>query len=114
MSQESHLADKQELYKQPILHPAPKKRERVSFLNWTKVAEVFPELDNRTLCHLTEMDDIRPTTVLDLVPGSSRAQIGAFLQIAEEKKKQSPRRDSSKNQELKVTSSEWLCSQSSV
>ena len=93
MSQESHLADKQELevsysefYKQPILHPAPKKRERVSFLNWTKVAEVFPELDNRTLCHLTEMDDIRPTTVLDLVPGSSRAQIGAFLQIAEDLK----------------------------
>ena len=93
MSQESHLADKQELevsssdlYKQPILHPAPKKRERVSFLNWTKVAEVSPELDNRTLCHLTEMDDIRPTTVLDLVPGSSRAQIGAFLQIAEDLK----------------------------
>ena len=48
MSQESHVAIKQELEvsssesdDRPILHPAPNKRERVSFLNWTKVAEVF-------------------------------------------------------------------------
>ena len=32
------------------------------------------------------MEDIRPSTVLDLVPGASRAQMGAFLQIAENSK----------------------------
>ena len=45
---------------------------------------MFPDLDNRTLCKLAELDDIRPSTVLDLVPHLSRAQIGAFLQIAED------------------------------
>ena len=90
MSEKSHVAVKQELEvsssdsdDQPILEPAPNKCERGSFLNWTKVADVFPELDNRTLCQLTEMEDIRPSTVLGLVPGSTRAQMGAFLQIAE-------------------------------
>ena len=32
------------------------------------------------------MEDIRPSTVLELVPGTSRAQMGAFLQIAEDLK----------------------------
>ena len=32
------------------------------------------------------MDDIRPSTVLDLVPGAFRAQMGAFLQIAQDLK----------------------------
>ena len=45
---------------------------------------MFPDLDNRTLCQLAELDDIRPSTVLDLVQQASRAQIGAFLQIAED------------------------------
>ena len=47
---------------------------------------MFPELDIRILGQLAELDDIRPSTVLDLVPGASRAQIGAFLQIAEDSK----------------------------
>ena len=45
---------------------------------------MFPDLVNGTLCQLAELDDIRPSTVLDLVPQASRAQIGAFLQIAED------------------------------
>ena len=45
---------------------------------------MFPDLDNGTLCQLAELDDIRPSTVLELVPQASRAQIGAFLQIAED------------------------------
>ena len=45
---------------------------------------MFPDLDNRTLGQLAELDDIRPSTVLDLVPQTSRAQIGAVLQIAED------------------------------
>ena len=32
------------------------------------------------------MEDIRPSTVLDLVPEASRAQMGAFLQIAGDSK----------------------------
>ena len=47
---------------------------------------MFPDLDNKTLCQLTELDDIRPSTVRDLVPEASRAQIGAFLKIAENTK----------------------------
>ena len=43
-------------------------------------------MDIMTLCQLTEMEDIRPSTVLELVPGTSRAQMGAFLQIAEDLK----------------------------
>ena len=30
------------------------------------------------------MEDIRPSTVMDLVPGASRTQMGGFLQIAED------------------------------
>ena len=93
MSQGSHVADKQELEvstsdsdNQPILEITPNKRERGRFLNQDNVAEVFPELDIGTLCKLTEMEDIRPSTVLELVPGTSRAQMGAFLQIAEDLK----------------------------
>ena len=44
---------------------------------------MFPDLDNRILCQVAELDDIRTSNVLDLVPQASRAQIGAFLQIAE-------------------------------
>ena len=37
------------------------------------------------LCKLSELAEIRPSKVLQMVPGASAAQIGAFLELAEEK-----------------------------
>ena len=45
--------------------------------------KIFPELDTDVLCKLSEMEDIRPSKVRELVPEASAAQIAAFLRIAE-------------------------------
>ena len=52
-------------------------------VNFAKVFEIFPELDTDILCKLSELEEIRPSAVLELVPGASPVQIAAFLQLAE-------------------------------
>ena len=62
----------------------PKKRRRSSYLDFTRVAKPFPNVDTRVLCQLAELVDVHPSKVLDLVPEASATQIGAFMRIAEE------------------------------
>ena len=47
---------------------------------------MFPNLHTRVLCQLAEIVDICHSTVLELVPGASVAQICALLRIAEDSK----------------------------
>ena len=47
------------------------------------MTEIFPEQKTDVHCKLSELDNIRPSKVLELVPGASSAQIGDFLQLAE-------------------------------
>ena len=48
------------------------------------MAEAFPETSADVLCQLAEMDVIKPSNVVKLVPQATKKQIASFLQIAEE------------------------------
>ena len=52
-------------------------------MNFAKVYEIFPELGTDMLCLLSELEDILPSKVHQLVPEASAVQIAAFLQLAE-------------------------------
>ena len=52
-------------------------------MNFTKVYEIFPELGTDILCQLSELEEVLPSKVRQLVPDASAVQIAAFLQLAE-------------------------------
>ena len=52
-------------------------------MNFSKVYEIFPELGTDILCQLSELEEVLPSKVLQLVPEASAVQIAAFLQLAE-------------------------------
>ena len=52
-------------------------------MNFTKVYEIFPELGTDILCQLSELEEVLPSKVRQLVPEASAVQIAAFLQLAE-------------------------------
>ena len=61
-----------------------RKQRRITYLNFAKVFEIFPELNTDILCKLAELRDIRPSRVRGIVPDASAVQIAAFLQLAED------------------------------
>ena len=68
----------------PIWPPRRKKRRKRAYVNFAKVAEVFPNARTDVVCQLAEMEVIKPSNVVKLVPQATREQIVSFLQIAEE------------------------------
>ena len=75
----------------PIWPDRPKKRRRITQLNFARVTEIFPEQQADVHCKLSELENIRPSKVLELVPGASSAQIAAFLCLAEKTNKMQER-----------------------
>ena len=68
----------------PILQPKRKKRRKRAYVDFAGVAKVFPEVSPKVACQLSEMPVLKPSKVLELVPGAKLSQIAAFLKIAEE------------------------------
>ena len=68
----------------PIWPPKRKKRRRRAYLDFSKVAETFPNTSTDVVCQLAEMEVIKPSNVLQLVPKATTEQIVSFLHIAEE------------------------------
>ena len=68
----------------PIWPPRPKKRRKTAYLNFSKVAETFPDTSTDVVCQLAEMGVIKPSNVVKLVPQATKKQIASFLQIAQE------------------------------
>ena len=60
-----------------------KKRRRKTYINFAKIYEIFPGQDTSILCQLSELEEILPSSVYQLVPEASAVQIAAFLQLAE-------------------------------
>ena len=85
MSEDSikHSSDSSEA-DAPIWPPRRKKRRKRAYVNFAKVAEVFPDARTDVVCQLAEMEVIKPSNVVKLVPQATREQIVSFLQIAEE------------------------------
>ena len=69
-----------------ILPPDTKKRRRITYVDFSKVAQIFPEESSKVLCELSEMPVLAPSKVLDIVPNASQEQIGDFLKVAEASK----------------------------
>ena len=67
----------------PILPPIRKKRRRITYVDFSKVAQIFPEASTKVLCKLSEMPVLAPSKVLEIVPDASKEQIGEFLKVAE-------------------------------
>ena len=68
----------------PIWPPRHKKRRRRAYLDFSKVAETFPNSSTDVVCQLAEMEVVKPSNVLQLVPEATTEQIASFLHIAEE------------------------------
>ena len=61
-----------------------KKRRKSSYVDFGKVYEIFPGMDTKVLGKLSELDDIIPSKVIELVPEASAVQITAFMKLAED------------------------------
>ena len=75
--------DTSESDSKPIWPVGRRKRRRLRYLNFSKVAGIFPEASAAVVCRLSEMVEIAPSKVMEVVPDASTAQIGDFLQLAE-------------------------------
>ena len=53
-------------------------------MDFSKVAETFPNTSTDVVCPLAKMEVIKPSNVLQLVPEATTEQIASFLHIAEE------------------------------
>ena len=53
-------------------------------MDFSKVAETFPNTSTDVVCQLAEMEVIKPSNVLQLVPKATTEQIASFVHIAEE------------------------------
>ena len=67
----------------PILPPIRKKRRTIPYVDFSKVAQIFPEASTKVLCKLSEMPVLAPSKVLEIVPDATKEQIGEFLKVAE-------------------------------
>ena len=54
------------------------KRRRRSYINFTKVAEIFPDVTTDVLCQVAELEDVTPSAVYSLVPSATSKQILFF------------------------------------
>ena len=70
---------------EPIWHHRRKKRRKRkrAYLDFVEVTKVFPDVSTDVACQLSEMTVVKPSNVLKHVPEATKAQIAAFLQIAE-------------------------------
>ena len=57
-------------------------------MNFGKVFEIFPGVDTRVLCTLSELSERLPSKVRALVPEASAVQIAAFMNLVEEARNQ--------------------------
>ena len=77
----------------PIWDRARSKRRRTGFLQLSKVARIFPNMEPKLLCQLAEMVSVTPLEVLSLIPEATTEQLCKFFDMIE-KSKQAPKRDS--------------------
>ena len=67
----------------PIWPAGRRKRRRLRYLNFSKFAGIFPEASTSVVCRLSEMVEMAPSKVMEIVQDATTAQIGDFLQMAE-------------------------------
>ena len=67
----------------PVLPPIRKKRRRITYVDFSKVTQIFPEASTKVLCELSEMPVLAPSKVLEIAPNASKEQISEFLKVAE-------------------------------
>ena len=77
---------------QPIWDRATSKRRRKSYLPFSKVAKIFPDMEPKLLCQVSEMVTFTPLEVLALIPEATSTQLCKFFDLVEQVK-QSPVRD---------------------
>ena len=69
-----------------------RKRRRKTCLNFGKIYEIFPGMNTEVLCQLSEVSELLPSKVRDLVTGAAAVQIAAFMNLAEEARQQRKKR----------------------
>ena len=74
---------------------------------------MFPDVNTGVACQLAEIEVVKPSNVLELVPEASMTQIAAFLRIAEEEggdntKIVAPVRSGTPKLEAGTSQLEWL------
>ena len=65
---------------EPIFRRRRKKRRKRAYVDFAAVAQIFPEASTNVMCQLSEMMVIKPSNVLELVPGATTAQIASCLE----------------------------------
>ena len=63
--------------------PAQVKRRRRSYLPFSSVQEIFPELSAQSLCSLLELTAYSPLDVLGLAPKATAKQLSKFFDLVE-------------------------------
>ena len=62
-----------------IWAPRRKKRRKIAYLSFAKVAGAFPDSSTDVVCQLAEMEVIKPSNLVKLVRQATREQIFSFL-----------------------------------
>ena len=60
------------------------KKPQGTWLSFSRVQKIFPELPTKTLCTLVELPTFTPSDVLAVVPLASPEQLAKFFDIVEE------------------------------
>ena len=68
----------------PIWPPRRKKRRKMAYFDFSKVVETFSDTSTDVICQLAEMEVIKPSNMLKLVPEATTEQIASFLHFTEE------------------------------
>ena len=77
---------------QSIWDRATSKRRRKGYLPLSKVAKIFPDMEPKLLCQVSEMVTFTPLEVLALIPKATTTQLCKFFDLVEQVK-QPPVRD---------------------
>ena len=77
----------------PIWDRARSKRRGTGYLQLSKVAKIFPNMEPKLLCQVAEMVSVTPLEVLSLIPEATTEQLCKFFDLIE-KSKQAPKSDS--------------------
>ena len=62
-----------------IWPPRRKKRRKISYLSFAKVAGTFPDSNTDIVCQLAEIQVIKPSNVVTIVRQATREHIFSFL-----------------------------------
>ena len=64
---------------------ARSKRRRTELLSLSKVSKIFPDLETKLLCQLSEMVDCTPLEIKELILEATTKQLCAFFDLIEAK-----------------------------